>query len=284
MATANLKPRRRPWLAAEIEFLRAKYHAGATDEDIAGHLQRSVSSVASARNVYGINRPRDTLKRAAEWLPEEKQIAEEMYHRGETRRAMAIALNRSEIAIKRAITTFGWRRNDEPGHINPSQWDTTHEQWRAVASIGGWYAASSLGRVMSLHPGRIGQVLSTWTDKDGYEHATLTINGRSKRIAVHRLVALAFLGAPPTNKHQVAHNDGRPSNNCARNLRWATPKENQADRLLHGTSNHRIAPELVAAAVDEVFAGISLASVARKYGIHPATLQHHHRKRQPATT
>lgn len=54
------------------------------------------------------------------------------------------------------------------------------------------------------------------------------------RIA-HRLVALAFLGAPPTPKHQAAHRDGDRRNNRADNLRWATCRENHADRRAHGT-------------------------------------------------
>lgn len=33
----------------------------------------------------------------------------------------------------------------------------------------------------------------------------------------------------------MAHNDGSRTNNHYKNLRWATPKENQADRRVHGT-------------------------------------------------
>lgn len=33
----------------------------------------------------------------------------------------------------------------------------------------------------------------------------------------------------------MAHNDGTRTNNHYTNLRWATPKENQADRRIHGT-------------------------------------------------
>jgi hypothetical protein len=49
------------------------------------------------------------------------------------------------------------------------------------------------------------------------------------------LLALAFLGEPPSARHQVAHNDGNPRNNHLSNLRWATPSENSMDRRLHGT-------------------------------------------------
>ncbi len=48
---------------------------------------------------------------------------------------------------------------------------------------------------------------------------------------------LAFIGAPPTELHEVAHHDGDPSNNAVTNLRWATRAENHADKLRHGTHN-----------------------------------------------
>lgn len=43
-------------------------------------------------------------------------------------------------------------------------------------------------------------------------------------------------GAPPTPKHQAAHNCGR-GKDCVnpRHLRWATAKENAADKKIHGT-------------------------------------------------
>lgn len=53
---------------------------------------------------------------------------------------------------------------------------------------------------------------------------------------VHRLVAFAFIGEPPTGKHHVAHWDGDSSNNQVSNLRWATPAENSADSIRLGRS------------------------------------------------
>lgn len=56
-----------------------------------------------------------------------------------------------------------------------------------------------------------------------------------KAYLLHRLVAKAFIGEPPTPQHQAAHKDGNVLNNAWTNLRWATCKENQADKKLHGT-------------------------------------------------
>ena len=43
---------------------------------------------------------------------------------------------------------------------------------------------------------------------------------------VHRIVATAFLGAPPTNQHIVDHFDTNRQNNRPENLRWLTKLEN----------------------------------------------------------
>jgi len=43
---------------------------------------------------------------------------------------------------------------------------------------------------------------------------------------VHRIVAFAFLGRPPSEKHVVDHIDTNGSNNRTENLRWVTRLEN----------------------------------------------------------
>jgi hypothetical protein len=58
--------------------------------------------------------------------------------------------------------------------------------------------------------------------------------GHRGTIYVHHLVLLAFVGPRPAGR-QAAHGDGHRTNNLLSNLRWATPKENTADRYRHGT-------------------------------------------------
>jgi hypothetical protein len=43
---------------------------------------------------------------------------------------------------------------------------------------------------------------------------------------VHRLVALAFFGEPPSKNHQVDHLDSNRTNNFVTNLQYVTGKEN----------------------------------------------------------
>lgn len=72
-------------------------------------------------------------------------------------------------------------------------------------------------------------------DTYGYHTVRLSYAGLSKRFKVHRLVCEAFHGTPP-DKADAAHIDGSRTNNRAENLRWATRKENMADKRRHGTS------------------------------------------------
>lgn len=44
--------------------------------------------------------------------------------------------------------------------------------------------------------------------------------------SVHRIVAFAFLGEPPTTQHVVDHIDTNKRNNRPENLRWVTKLEN----------------------------------------------------------
>lgn len=60
------------------------------------------------------------------------------------------------------------------------------------------------------------------------------LNGK----VVSRLVCKEHRGPPPTNKHEAAHTCGKGSEGCVsrHHVRWATPIENAADKIGHGTS------------------------------------------------
>lgn len=62
---------------------------------------------------------------------------------------------------------------------------------------------------------------------------------RIKRDA-HRVICERVHGKPPTPKHHAAHSCGNGHLGCInpQHINWKTAKENSADRLHHGTSNH----------------------------------------------
>lgn len=55
----------------------------------------------------------------------------------------------------------------------------------------------------------------------------------------HRLTCIEENGEPPSPTAEAAHSCGRGHLGCVtrRHLRWATPSQNSADRLLHDTHN-----------------------------------------------
>ena len=67
-------------------------------------------------------------------------------------------------------------------------------------------------------------ILSQSSQQD-YKFVGLIINGRQKRMRVHRMVALAFIDNPD-NKPYVNHINGNRSDNNVENLEWVTPSEN----------------------------------------------------------
>lgn len=62
-------------------------------------------------------------------------------------------------------------------------------------------------------------------EKFGYVRVSLQVNGRSKKMSVHRLVAKTFI-PNPDNLPQVNHMDGDKQNNHVSNLEWCSGEHN----------------------------------------------------------
>ena len=109
------------------------------------------------------------------------------------------------------------------------------EIWKDIDGYEGIYQISNLGNVKSLrreviHPdGRIQvrneRIMSKRESIDGYYIAKLNVNNQSKSIAIHRLVAQAFI-PNPDNLPEVNHVDTNRKNNCVDNLEWCTHADN----------------------------------------------------------
>ena len=116
---------------------------------------------------------------------------------------------------------------------------TVNEEWRKIDECPA-YEVSSFGRVRRAIGGpstRVGRVLKAKAlPRIGYLFVHIRCaDGKMRNRYVHRLVARAFHGAPPTPSHEAAHDDGVPSNNSAGNIIWKTRKDNCADKKRHGT-------------------------------------------------
>lgn len=117
------------------------------------------------------------------------------------------------------------------------------EIWKSIPGYENHYEASSIGRIRSqrrvvfdIKDGKQRKrvfkerILSpNISAKHGRPSVMLSIQGKTKRILIARLVCLAFHGLPLQNKTNVLHYDDNGSNNVPENLRWGTLKENAAD-------------------------------------------------------
>jgi hypothetical protein len=73
-------------------------------------------------------------------------------------------------------------------------------------------------------------------DSTGYLSIHLRRDGKTIKKNLHVLVLEAFVGPRPPGM-QACHKDGNRTNCRLDNLRWDTPSGNEADKILHGTSN-----------------------------------------------
>lgn len=157
-------------------------------------------------------------------------------------------------------------------------------EYRDVAGYPG-YRVGSDGSVWSQH--RVGgpPLYDDWVlksqrrhRKSGYFYVGLYRDGKTRSIAVHRLVLQAFVGLRPAGK-QCRHRDGDQANNRSLNLCWGTPLENSDDKTFHGTKPVGAgvpSSKLTDRQIIEIRArrrrGEKLRTIAAAFGVHNATI------------
>lgn len=137
------------------------------------------------------------------------------------------------------------------------------------------YQVSADGILFSNHKGIWREVVLS-PDAGGYLCAVLC-NGASQRrsIRIHRLVAEAFI-PNPDGLPCVRHMDGNPKNNHVENLAWGTYRDNEMDKLRHGTWDSRKTGKLtlrdrqIARRLSED--GVSQKVIARALGVSRPTI------------
>ena len=118
---------------------------------------------------------------------------------------------------------------------NISKWGDDMERWIPIIGYEKYYMVSNFGRVKSLPRDivrsngviqhRQEHIKHLSSDKDGYKTVALCVDGASKKVKVHILVARAFVDGW-FNGAEVNHKDFDKSNNNADNLEWMCHKDN----------------------------------------------------------
>ena len=129
---------------------------------------------------------------------------------------------------------------------------------------------------------KVPYLLNPSNGKRGYKVLRLTAgNQRRKFLGVHRILALAFLGPPPTKKHHAAHRNDIPDDNRLENIYWATNDENAKDRVRNGgyskgerVHNSKLKEQAVRS-IRETYAkgGTSQRELARANGVCQAVIR-----------
>ena len=152
---------------------------------------------------------------------------------------------------------------------------------RGIPDLPG-YRASADGVIWSCRQGSTGKLKAPWhiirpfVGTGGYLRVRLNINNFRRSFGVHHLVLMAFHGPRPAGLYGC-HNNGDPRDNRSANLRWDTPRSNQADRKRHGTamvgSEHPQA-KLTEVQVEQIRANRirSTRSLAREFGVSRRTI------------
>ena len=148
-------------------------------------------------------------------------------------------------------------------HQRPDLVEVNGEEWRDIPGFSG-YQVSSHGRVRSIdrfvnrtnHVSAKrwtrGRILSQGLTGVGYLKVELSANGRIKTMAVHRLVAMAFI-SNPDNLPIVHHKDEVKTNNKIENLEWATAQTNIGSWF--DKRRTAVSPEILALMVSAINGG-----------------------------
>lgn len=102
-----------------------------------------------------------------------------------------------------------------------------------------------------------GKKCTTQRDSRGYN---------TVRIALHRLVAHAYHGPPPTPEHVVHHIDNNPRNNAASNLEWLTQAENTR-RYFKGRLRKLTPSKVNAILAQKPLPHVTLKQLADSFGV-----------------
>ena len=187
-------------------------------------------------------------------------------------------LGMSQSTVSRCCANKSLAKGYEFKFQDPYESNLPGEEWRPMLDpMSGMPVpgrmVSSLGRIASK---RGVKSRGYWTSA-GYYATKYFMTSKRQSVYVHRLVACAFLGPPPS-AHQllVNHKDLNKGNNEVENLEWASCRENQIHFFASAT---RQSPSHVKPVMSRRYASLDTwawhpcaARAASKLGLHGSSI------------
>ncbi len=146
--------------------------------------------------------------------------------------------------------------------------------WREVCGSDGRYEVSNAGAIRKVATQKL---VHQYISSNGYMRASIYMDGRYRTVAVHRIIAQAFV-SNPDGKPQVNHIDGNKTNNALSNLEWVTASENiqhAYDYLgkISPAKGHAFNRKLTDSQVRKIRdSSMSCYKLARIYGVTPSAI------------
>ena len=103
--------------------------------------------------------------------------------------------------------------------------------WKPIPNYPEYYA-SRTGQILSTKR-KSPIIMKQITTTDGHKYVFMYIDGKMKKVWVHRAVLLAWKGFPEEGQ-QGRHLNDNPGENDITNLAWGTSLENANDKRLNG--------------------------------------------------
>jgi hypothetical protein len=112
----------------------------------------------------------------------------------------------------------------------------SYEEFFPLAGYAGFYEINKLAEIKRIGKAggaTIGRILKN-QNSGRYLSIRLFVGNVGRTEMVHTLMAKTFLGGVPSGMN-VCHNNGNGRDCRLSNLRVSTPKDNEADKVKHGT-------------------------------------------------
>ena len=130
------------------------------------------------------------------------------------------------------------------------------------------YKVSNLGNVWS---NKANKILKPHLTERGYHTVGFWVEGKKKRLSVHRLVAEVFI-PKPQNKPEVNHINGCKTDNFLHNLEWNSRRENVIHAFRNGLQKTKLSEKLVLESRQYRKQGLSLREVGKLIGVSHSTV------------